>query len=168
MRHQTRSFVAKFLENHGPFSKALDVGSRSVSGDIREVLTKINSYKGLDMIDGDNVNIVMNAHDIKEKMEADSYDLIFCFDTFEHDSAFWITLENIKYILKPGGYLLLGAPGRNCPFHEHPSDYWRFMKPSFVDVFFEDMEDVFIDEQRDDENHPLEDEIYGWGRKKII
>jgi len=31
--------------------------------------------------------------------------------------------------------MLIGVPGRMCPLHDHPSDYWRFMPNGVVSMF---------------------------------
>lgn len=165
MRHQTQEFLAKFLIEHKGCKKLLEVGSRDVTGNIRNIVEGID-YTASDMLDGPNVDLVINGHDLLSHFGKPTFDMIVCFDTFEHDDKFWLTLENMKQVLLPGGWLLLGIPGRNCPLHEHPGDYYRFM-PSAMDVFLKGYEDIFIDGQMDDPAHKGEDEIYGWGRKPL-
>ena len=166
MRWQTDHFIAKFLQDHGFFEKVLEVGSRSlqVAGTLKHFF-KGSGYVGLDMIKGDNVDIVLNAHDIKQHFKENSFDLVICFDTLEHDDKFWITLENMKWVLKPGGYLVIGVPSRRCPLHEFPKDYWRFM-PESAKAMMWDMMD--IQTQVDiDENTQMEDEVYFYARKPL-
>lgn len=163
MRRQSGEFLRKLMEKQ-EFEKVLEVGSLDVNGNVKEYVT-FKNYIGTDMREGRNVEIVINGHNLTDKFEKESFDLVICFDTFEHDDKFWLTLEQMKKVLKTGGYLIIGAPGRNCPQHDHPNDYWRFM-PSSFEFFFEDMEDTYLEKQTDDQSHIFEDEIYGWGRKK--
>lgn len=158
MREQTKLFLKKFLDKHGVFKDALEVGSFDVNGTIKEVWNG-SPYLGIDMRNGPNVGEVVNGHNLKKHFGDRKFDLIICFDTLEHDNKFWLTIENIREILKPGGYLLIGVPGRNCSLHGHPDDYWRFM-PSGVQVFFEEYEDVQILPEG-------EDEVYASGRKPL-
>lgn len=165
MRHQTHKFLAKFLEEHGVPDIVLEVGSRSIqgAGTLRHYFTTSSQFVGLDMIKGDGVDLVLNAHDIKDTLSENSFDMVLCFDTLEHDDKFWVTVENMKWVLKPGGYLLIGVPSRNCPLHEHPSDYWRFMEPAAY-VMMEGMVEVVVLPEIHPENQ-IEDEIYFYGRK---
>lgn len=164
MRHQTREFVQKFLTAHeGPFRRVLDVGSLDVNGHIRDLFPE--GYTGIDMMDGPNVDRVINGHELMDHFPKNSFDLVMCFDTFEHDDAFWATHDEMMCVLKPGGYILIGVPGRNHPEHRHPKDYWRFMPQSFEDFFLKGLEDTHMDVQTDNPDHDYEDEIYGWGRK---
>lgn len=163
MRHQTRDLIEKLVKDHGPFTKVLDVGSLNVNGAVVDIFPE-GSYLGVDMREGDNVDRIINGHDLMEFFDPESFDLVICVDTFEHDDKFWLTLENCRKLVKPGGYLFLGVPARNCPEHDHPGDYWRFM-PQSMKLFLEGFEDQFIDIQIDDHSHIAEDEIYGWGLK---
>lgn len=166
MRWQTKSFVERFLnETKQPFNKVLDVGSRSV--DNQPTLKNIfgnTSYIGLDMIKGNNVDVVLNSHNLMSKFTAESFDLIMCFDMLEHDDKFWITVENIKWALQSKGWFLVGVPSLNMGEHDYPHDYWRFM-PQGVEKLLEGFENVYIEPQTDGEGYKFFDEIYGWGQK---
>lgn len=188
MISSTPSFVTEFFEAHKGFekSKVLEVGSlNDDNGTIHERLPKGIDYVGLDMHEGamkrdmavnretydNNVDALINAHDLLAKFSPETFDIVFCFDTFEHDDAFWISWENIKAVTKKGGYIVLGVPGRFTPSHtdidNYPFDHWRFMEDSFKNYFFKGFEDVYIKVlPYKDWNQQVENEIYGWGRKK--
>lgn len=164
MRQQSGEFLKKLLtEKNLTPTKVLEVGSLDVNGTIHDYV-KLDGYVGVDMREGRNVDVVINGHYLTDEFDKNSFDLVICFDTLEHDDKFWLTLEKMKEVLRPGGHLVIGAPGRNCDQHSHPKDYWRFMRDAF-EMFFEDMEDVVIEEQKDSDNHQWEDEVYGWGKK---
>lgn len=157
MRHQTRTFVEQFLAKHpGEFKTVLEVGSRDINGNIRDLFAGID-YTGVDMQEGGSVTEAVNGHDLKGHFREKQFNLVCCFDMLEHDDKFWLTIENMREVLAPGGYLLIGVPSRNCPLHEHPSDYWRFM-PAAVEGFFREYEDFHMTVE-------LDDEIYASGRK---
>lgn len=165
MRNQTVTFVEKFLSEKENPKSVLDVGSAHINGSLGKFFREKGiKYTGLDMRDGENVDVVLNAHDMKKKFRNQQFDMVCCFDTLEHDDKFWVTVANCRWVLKKGGYLLIGVPGRNCPLHEHPGDYWRFMENG-VRSFYEGMVDVFVDAQRDDPGHMGVDEVYAWGKK---
>lgn len=166
MRHQTREFVDAFLKDHGPFERVLDVGSLDINGNLRGYF-KDSTYIGVDIQAGENVDQIVDGHALVETFGEDSFDLVLCFDTFEHDSAFWVTWEQMKRVCKPGGWLLFGAPGPHCPEHNHPNDYWRFMPQAFSEVFLAGLEDPHFEVQTDDPDHQQHDEVYGRGRKPL-
>lgn len=177
--------MEKFLSDKGThIHTVLEVGSRDVSGNIRDLFVE-KDYTGSDMLDGKNVDVVVNGHDLAKHFKGKQFDLVFCFDTLEHDDAFWETIKNIYEVIKPGGWFVVGVPGRKCPLHEYPQDYWRFMDQAVLKVFLRDYEDVYVETQYGDETFSAtlngveveldygdisqkpEDEVYGYGRKPL-
>lgn len=167
MRHQTKTFIEELLKAHGPFTRVLDVGSLDVNGHLRKFFPD-STYVGVDMRDGENVDVVCNGHDLVTRFGEASFDLVLCFDTLEHDDRFWQTWEQCRAVCKVGGFVALGVPGRNHPQHDHPRDYWRFMPHAFEDYFLQGLDDTRLEIQTDDPAHQHEDEIYGWGRRRRI
>lgn len=143
MTHQVREFVTRFIDKYGEPKKVLEIGSREVDGRIRDLFPNTD-YTGLDLERGVGVEVTMNAHDLKEKFKRDSFDLVICCETLEHDDKFWLTVENMRWILKPGGFMIISVPGQACPEHAWPLDCWRFMRDG-VTSFFEDFEDVLVE-----------------------
>ncbi len=159
MTHTSKDFLYKFLEEHPVAGKVLEIGSRNINGSIKEILIEHGlEYQGLDMVySGDPDEIIMNAHDIKDKFEKETYDFVVCLDTLEHDDKFWLTVENMRWVLKKGGWMLIVAPSVNCPIHDWPSDYYRFLLTPFKEVFFEGFKNCYFEDNQD--------AIYGWGQK---
>ena len=166
MRHQNKEYLERFLNKHPEIHGVLEVGSLDVNGSVRDIFASgtYGDYLGLDMRDGKNVDIVLNAHDIPTRWTTPTFDLVICFDTLEHDDKFWVTVENMRNIVKEGGWLFVSAPSGACPEHDHPHDYWRFMPQSF-NLFFEGFKNVEILKDRDNQNQKVDDEIIGWGQK---
>lgn len=164
MRHQTREYLTDFFKRKRKRRwEILDVGSRDEgSGNIRDICELHGNYTGLDMIHGNNVDIVMNAHDMSKLKK--EYDLVICVDTFEHDDAFWESIKEIKRVTKSRGWIFLGFPSRGCPEHNHPHDYWRFM-PQSMDLFLRGLKYKKVIIDRAVNNETMEDEVYGWGQK---
>jgi len=170
MLSTTIDFVKKFQREHPFLGKVLDVGSLDVNGNIRDEFQEFD-YTGIDMRPGKNVDKVVNGHDLKKEFKEGEFDIVVCFDTLEHDLNFWITVENIKWVLKKGGWLLVGAPSIHHPRHNHPYDYYRFTRDSFLQYIFGDMTKVFVEEQfytakgTPDFNEDKPDQVFGWGQK---
>lgn len=165
MINSTYQWIIDFFRKYPEQKTLLDVGSLDVNGNIREVVPKYVKYTGVDMRPGANVDVVVNAHNLLTKFAPESFDVVTCFDTFEHDDMFWISWDQIKQVTKKGGFILLGLPSRFCPLHDHPNDYWRFM-PGSVDYFYRDFTDVLRSVVHvEDYGQKFENEIYIWGRK---
>lgn len=135
-------FVLKFSQSHPDIREVLEVGSLNVSGIGTPRNMFKSSYTGIDLDKGDNVDIVMDAMDIKEKFKPDYFDLILCLETLEHVKNPIALVENMKWALQPGGYLLITTPGIGNPEHNWPSDYYRFFENTYKDVFLKDFEEV--------------------------
>lgn len=163
-------FARDFWEAKGPFEKVLEVGSRNVNGSIKDFISGYKEYTGIDMIDGKDVDIVMNAHDLLKRWDRPTFDVIFCCETLEHDNKFWITVENMRTILKPGGWLLVTTPSINFFRHDFPSDYYRFTDSAYKDFIFEGYENINI-EIYEDKNDPVylkpNNTILGYAQKPL-
>ena len=127
-----RDFIASYLnQSEGPPLRVLDFGSRDVNGTYRTLFTGINcEYIGLDMEDGDNVDLVPDDlyhwHELKDS----SFDVIVSGQALEHCEYFWLIFKEFKRILKPHGLLCVIAPSSG-PEHKHPYDCWRFFSDGF-------------------------------------
>jgi SAM-dependent methyltransferase len=54
-----------------------------------------------------------------------SFDTVLCTEVLEHTRDPSAVIQEIRWILRPGGYLLLSVPFI-YPIHEAPYDHWRF------------------------------------------
>ena len=108
--------------------KILDIGSFDKDGNYNYGLIlneKKWTYHGLDLRPGNNIDIVVESpYDWKE-VESESYDLIVTGQAFEHMEFFWLTLEEVKRVLKPGGLFFNIVPSTG-PVHRNPYDCYRF------------------------------------------
>jgi SAM-dependent methyltransferase len=86
----------------------------------------------------------------------ESFDLVMTISTLEHDRSFWLSLAEMKRVLKPGGMLVIGVPGFvRDPVHDRGRktitykvhfkfDYYRFSEQAVREVFFDGMEHVQV------------------------
>lgn len=108
--------------------KTLEVGSRNENGTVRRMFT--GEYVGIDMREGPGVDEVMNAHVLDQHFEEGEFDTVVCTEMLEHDDEFWVSLQQMGYVLQPGGLLILTTRGNGFPEHGYPDDYFRFMPNS--------------------------------------
>jgi len=103
----------------------LDIGSQDVNGSYRPLFDKQGwRYRGVDMIAGRNVDIVMrNPYELP--LASKSVDLVISGQAFEHIDYFWITFLDMVRVLRPNGKIFLIAPSRGHE-HRYPVDCWRF------------------------------------------
>lgn len=96
--------------------------------------------------------------------EAASFDVVLCNSMLEHDARFWLTLAEIRRVIRPGGHFLVGVPGYGAMgllrgadpasaawldaaaptlgLHDFPGDYYRFSRQAVTEVFLEGFDAV--------------------------
>jgi SAM-dependent methyltransferase len=106
--------------------------------------------------DGEIRSVTGNANDMRDVFEDDYFDLVVCSATLEHDKHFWLTVGEMKRVLRPGGLMIVSVPG----YVEDPErdqgrathtyrvhyrfDYYRFSEQAVREVFFEGMRRVRV------------------------
>lgn len=108
--------------------KILDIGSFDKGGNYNYgiILNEKNwKYQGLDLKAGNNVDIVVNDAYNWSEIEDESFDVVVSGQAFEHIEFWWITLDEIKRVLKPNGLFFLIVPSTG-PVHKNPYDCYRF------------------------------------------
>lgn len=112
----------------------------------------------------------MNANDMRG-LDADNFDAVLSNATLEHDPRFWLTCAEIRRVLKPGGWAVIGVPGfakqgnfvaRHLPqterddhdyrhatltfrYHAAPADFYRFSEDAVREVLFSGYENVSVE-----------------------
>lgn len=108
----------------------LDIGSLDTTGknfNYKSIFESPNwNYNGLDIIDGKNVDILIDdIYNISE-IEDNTYDVIISGQFFEQLKFFWITMSEIARILKPGGFCCIIAPSGGPKHGALKQDCYRF------------------------------------------
>ena len=89
----------------------LEVGSYNVNGSVREYFPK--PYTGVDMQEGPGVDKVADAHALP--FEDGSFETVVSTEMIEHDPAFWLSLAEMRRVLKPGGQMTIVVPNAAYP-----------------------------------------------------
>ena len=108
-------------------SLVIDFGSYDVNGTLKPIFKDYN-YKGIDMCQGPNVDIVCTGD--KTPFSDNEADVVLSSSNFEHDECFWMTFLEMCRIVKSNGYIYINAPSAG-EYHAHPGDCWRFYADSW-------------------------------------
>ena len=104
----------------------------------------------------DEVKAVTGNANHMDVFEKDSFDLVVCCSTLEHDKRFWLSVAEMKRVLRPSGLLVIGVPGyvkdeqrdqgrSTLTYRVHYKfDYYRFSEQAVREVFFDGMERVRV------------------------
>jgi SAM-dependent methyltransferase len=113
-----------------PKISLVEIGSLAVNSSVKNNLDNKIKYIGVDICEGDNVDIVLDDP-YKFPFDDESIDAIISISTFEHTEFFWLTYLEILRVLKKDGLFFLNAPS-NSKFHRHETDNWRFYPDSSI------------------------------------
>lgn len=109
-----------------PGMRVLEIGSRNVTGaNFRHLFSKAE-YVGFDYMDGENVDVVGDAHRLPEYFdEGEKFDLIFSSAVFEHLYMPWIAVEHMVNLLKVEGHIFVETHFSYVS-HERPWNFFQF------------------------------------------
>jgi 2-polyprenyl-3-methyl-5-hydroxy-6-metoxy-1,4-benzoquinol methylase len=125
----------------------LEVGSKNVNGSVRPLLQNLAaSYIGVDMSEGDSVDLVVSAEKIVEKFGENVFDVLVTTEMVEHVYDWQVVISNLKRVLKPNGIIYLTTRSIGFPYHAFPYDFWRY-NPEDLRVIFGDfiIEELYYD-----------------------
>ncbi|MGF6987080.1 hypothetical protein QFZ99_006621 [Paraburkholderia atlantica] len=118
MAHQNQIDFCESIKMRFPdfFSNAfvLDIGSLDLNGN-NQFLFDHCRYLGLDLMPGDNVDIVGKGHELA--LPDGTFDTIISTECFEHDRFYEKTLANATRMLKPGGMFIFTCATTGRPEH---------------------------------------------------
>lgn len=93
---------------------------------------RITAYYGLDHPDtqhltGGEPTCDIYGDGLHLPIATDSVDTVLCTQVLEHSAEPWVMMEELARVLRPGGYLIVTAPGE-WRIHGEPYDFYRFTR----------------------------------------
>lgn len=82
-------------------------------------------HLGLDIQEGQDVDVVGDAHRLHEQFSPEHFDACICVSTLEHLLRPWVFAISLAQVVKPGGLAWI-ATHQSFPLHGYPNDYFRF------------------------------------------
>jgi len=129
-----RFFVERYLLDYINIPlKILDVGScvREFQASQKKLFDYPKwNYVGLDIEEGNNVDIVVKEPYDWVEIKSNSFDVVISNQTFEHIPYFWVTTLEIGRVLKDGGLACIIAPSSGGE-HRFPIDTFRYYPDGF-------------------------------------
>jgi len=134
-----QGIFSKMIHDDPSAARILEIGSRNRSGYVSKdnMVPHWFNYTGTDIIAGDNVNVVCDAHHIGSFFQRRYFDYVFSLNVFEHLLIPWKVVLEINKILKIGGKVMIFTH-QTMPLHDTPCDYWRFSDKAWQALFNKD------------------------------
>jgi hypothetical protein len=104
------AYVRRAVRQYGPWDSAVEIGSRNINGSVRRLFPD-TLYTGLDIVDGDGVDVVTAATDWKPVRQVGC---VVCCEVLEHDPSPDLIVGHAASWLELGGHLIVtcAGPGR--------------------------------------------------------
>lgn len=136
--HQNSTIIMKtFSENVNKNLKLsiLDVGSYNVNGTYKPFFENENwTYSGLDIVEGPNVDIIVDKYGEWKNIPDNSYDIVISGQCLEHTETPWLISKAIVRVLKPDGVIFIIVPYKQG-IHRYPIDCWRILPDGMQYLF---------------------------------
>ena len=136
-----RKFVPDFFKTYVEEAKPstiLEIGSRARSGvNNRDtyIPKSLNAeFTGVDVLDGECVDVVCDAHELSQHVENDKYDLVYSLNVFEHLLMPWKVVLELNKVMKTNGIVMIFTH-HSFPLHDLPWDYYRFSDNAWYSLF---------------------------------
>jgi SAM-dependent methyltransferase len=113
----------------------LEVGSRQTGNttSFREDFPN-NKYVGLDMQEGNNVDVLCDLTKGIEPLGEGQFGLIISCSVLEHTPQPWLMAANMERLLEKNGVCFLSVPWI-WRFHKYPDDYFRYTPAAIKSLF---------------------------------
>jgi len=143
--------------------RVLEAGAKNINGSLRQHIESLKplSYIGTDIEIGPGVDHLCSALSLSTLYPENSFDLVVCTETLEHIYNWASAIDNLKYVCKATGHILLTTRSPGFPKHGYPTDFWRFTKQDMTYIF-SNFIDVTI------ENDPQRPGVFVFACKPII
>lgn len=112
--------IAKELPSFFNRKRVLDVGALNINGSNKSLFRDCQYY-GLDVVGGNNVDIISIAHEYNDPF---GFDVVISTNALEHDMYYEQTLKNMYVLLKPSGLMLVSVS------HSHGEHGTRSKNPT--------------------------------------
>lgn len=117
--------------------RVLEVGAYDVNGTCRKDIVKHlpSLYLGVDMRHGPNVDAIIDVYELEHRFGRESFDVVVNTEMMEHVTDWREAINNMKSVVKVGGYLAITTRSVGFVYHGYPVDWWRFSIEDMTEIF---------------------------------
>jgi hypothetical protein len=131
-----RALLDRFARavNGAKDTKILDIGGRARSSIEHSKTFPEADCTILDILPGEDVDVVGDAHAMSELFPPNYFDAIFSASVFEHLLMPWVVATEMSKILRIGGLAFISTH-QTTGLHDQPWDFWRFSDTAWDGLF---------------------------------
>ena len=118
--------------------RILEVGSKFVNGSVRPLIERFchpKEYVGTDVEPGKYVDLVLPAERLIDHFGPKSFDVVISTEVLEHVFDWRLVINNMKEVLRCGGYIYITTRSHGFPHHAYPYDFWRYKPHDLIEIF---------------------------------
>lgn len=116
------------------YVRMLDIGGRARSGVLNADSFRNKQVSVLDILPGEGVDVVSDAHLMSSILPHDSFDAVFSNAVFEHLVMPWKVAVEMNRVMRVGAVGLI-VTHQTIGMHDMPWDYFRFSDTSWKGIF---------------------------------
>jgi SAM-dependent methyltransferase len=132
--------------------RIIELGSFNINGSLQDYVKSHNpeKYIGVDLYEGDGVDVICKAEDVIGIYGEKSFDIIITTELIEHVFDWKKVINNMKLMCKNGGIIVITTRSFGFPKHGWPSDHWRFERYDMKYIFsdFNEHGSVYIENDK--------------------
>lgn len=92
-------------------------------------------YIGVDIKNGKYVDLIVPAERLVKYFGPESFDTIIATELLEHIIDWRYVINNLKTVLKKGGFIYITTRSLGYPYHGYLRDFWRYELEDIVKIF---------------------------------
>jgi len=118
--------------------RVLEVSSKFVDGSVRPLIERFcnpREYVGVDIEPGKYVNVVLPAEKLVDYFGPEPFDIVISMEVPEHVFNWRLVVNNMKIVLKRGGYIHVTTRSKGFPYHTYPYNFWRYEAGDMIRIF---------------------------------
>lgn len=126
--------------------RVIEIGSYDLNGSLRSLVKswQPSEYIGVDIIEGEGVDVVCSAEEIINKFGEEGFDIVISTELLEHTRDWRKVVSNIKKICKKNGIILITTRSFGFGYHAFPYDFWRYEIEDIKNIF-SDLETIKLE-----------------------
>ncbi len=133
-RGVTNALIPQFREKLPKPCRLLDIGGRDRSGVDRSRMFPDCDVTVLDIVEGQNVDVVGDAHKLSRYFPPEHFDATFSVSVFEHLMMPWKVVLEMNKVMKTGGMGFVFTH-QTLGMHDLPWDFWRYSDNAWKALF---------------------------------